>query len=324
MAQVRDGLTAVEDGAGIRRLEGLAHLEVRGRHRGRFIHNMTTCQIKALEPGDGNFGMVIDVKGKLVAQLVIEAHDEHLILEGAAPALEGAHQQFVRYRVADDVRFLPVTDRAVLAVVGPEARALVGAPADAKPGAWSMGQIAGQDVTLRRNDLRLGRPGWDVVASTEGAPVVEGALIGAGAVALDEGTWEALRVAAGAPRDGLDMDETNVPLESTYLYETVDWDKGCYIGQEVIAMMHYRGRPNKQLMGVRFEAGAALPDPKDPLEDDGGKTVGRVGSAVVHPLLGPIGLAIVKRKAAVAGAVVQLPGGRTATLADLPFEAPVV
>jgi folate-binding Fe-S cluster repair protein YgfZ len=106
-----------------------------------------------------------------------------------------------------------------------------------------------------------------------------------------------------------------MPAEAGIVERAVDFEKGCYIGQEPVARLHYRGKPNRRLCGLRLSApserGAAL--------RLGDREVGSLASACVSPALGPIGLAVVRREAEL-GASVELEGGGTAEVVELPFE----
>ncbi|MGM0578187.1 MAG: YgfZ/GcvT domain-containing protein [Myxococcota bacterium] len=323
-----DEWRAAREGAALFDLSWRTHLAVTGRHRQRFLHNMTTCEIKALEPGQGNFGMAVDGKGKLVAGFYVEADEDRFYLEVARARRGPFVAQMKRYIVADDVQFVPEDGRTVLGLVGPHADEALERALGEPPGVdtdyhWRRGTVAGVTVRIRRDPHRLARPGWTVTVADEDAPAVWSALAEAGATPAGHETFDALRIRAGVPRDGLDMTEANIPLESRALYDTVDWDKGCYIGQEVIAMMHYRGKPSRHLRAVRLPAGATPPPPGSHLQTPEGKKAGVLGTASTHPALpGPVGLAVVKRKLSEAGTPLVLEDGTEAEVADLPLELP--
>ena len=137
----------------------------------------------------------------------------------------------------------------------------------------------------------------------------------AGATEVDAAAAEILRIEAGRPRFGAEMSTETMPAEAGIVEAAVSFTKGCYIGQEPVARLHHRGRPNRHLRGLRLsapvEAGAGL--------TLGGKEVGRVGSGCVSPALGPIALAIVRREAEPGAELVAGEDGVTARVADLPF-----
>jgi tRNA-modifying protein YgfZ len=143
-------------------------------------------------------------------------------------------------------------------------------------------------------------------------------LLRRGADEVSEAAAEILRVEAGRPRFGAEMTAETMPAEAGIVEEAVSFTKGCYIGQEPVARLHYKGRPNRHLRGLRLSAGAAA---GMRLRHEG-RDVGLIGTACVSPALGPIALAIVRREAA-PGAVVEVgEQGVTAEVVELPFQGP--
>jgi tRNA-modifying protein YgfZ len=122
-------------------------------------------------------------------------------------------------------------------------------------------------------------------------------------------------VEAGRPRYGLDLDDSVIPQEAGLNERAVSFTKGCYVGQETVARLFYRGKPNRHLRGLRLSDAAATGDTLRL----GEREVGRLGSSVVSPALGPIGLAIVRREASPGDTVAVGDSGVTATLVELPF-----
>jgi folate-binding protein YgfZ len=133
-------------------------------------------------------------------------------------------------------------------------------------------------------------------------------------VDVPEATAEVVRVESGRPRYGVDLDDTVIPQEAGLNERAVSFTKGCYVGQETVARLHYKGKPNRHLRGLRLSAPVA---PGTPLRL-GEREVGHITSAVVSPRLGPIGLALVRREAG-PGAVLDAGDGVTAEVAELPF-----
>jgi len=306
---------ALTSRAGLCDLAWLSHFRATGRHRQRFLHNMSTCQIKALTPGDGRFGLLVEGKGRVVAQFHVDAEEDGLLLETGGERVEPAIAQLLRYRVADDVHFTPEPGRRVLALIGPAAAAMAPglgvAELPAADYAWREVSVGGIDARIRRNPTRLGLGGFDLTTRAgRGGDAVAlwEHLTAAGATPVGADAMEVARILAGWPREGVDIGIDNLPLEAERLYATIDWDKGCYIGQEVLAMTHYRGRPNKHLRRLALSSGAELP-PGTPLTS-GYKEVGRLGSAAVDPRSGERwALAVIKRKHAEPGTTLTLPGG---------------
>ena len=132
---------------------------------------------------------------------------------------------------------------------------------------------------------------------------------------VSEAAAEVVRVESGRPRYGLDLDDSVIPQEAALNERAVSFTKGCYVGQETVARLFYRGKPNRHLRGLRLSEPAATGDELRL----GERVVGRLGSSVVSPALGPIGLAIVRREAAPGDTVTVGDRGVSATLVELPF-----
>jgi tRNA-modifying protein YgfZ len=128
-----------------------------------------------------------------------------------------------------------------------------------------------------------------------------------------EADAEVVRVEHGRPRYGVDIDDSTIPQEAGINERAVSFSKGCYVGQETVARLYYRGKPNRRLLGLRLSA----PAPTGSELRLGEKVVGRLGSSVVSPDLGPIGLALVRREAS-PGDTVEV-DGVNALIVDVPF-----
>jgi folate-binding protein YgfZ len=143
------------------------------------------------------------------------------------------------------------------------------------------------------------------------------ALLEAGAVEIADQAAEVLRVEQGIPRHGVDMGPDNLPGEAGIVERAVSFTKGCYVGQEPVARMHHRGRPNRHLRGLRLDAPVTAGEPLFA----GEREVGRLTSAVDSPRLGPVGLGIVRKEVEPGERVTAGAGGVGATVVELPFDA---
>jgi folate-binding protein YgfZ len=303
---------AITEGVALASLPWLAHLRATGQHRERFLNNLTTCRVKGLGPGQGAYGATLTHKGKLVGQLQIDVEPESILLEMEVARREPIREHIQRHIVADRVAFAPVNGLDVLALVGPRAGELLARVAgettlEVPAHGHLERSLQGHPVRLRANPGRLGLPGWDLVVADPALAIWE-VLETAGATPVGLEAWEIARVEAGVPADGLDVDDTTMPLESPALARGITWDKGCYLGQEVVCMARDLGQPNKQLVllavgeapGAR---GTELVDPKD------GKPVGRLGTRAISPLhRGAVALALVRHRYAAPGTRLALGG----------------
>jgi folate-binding protein YgfZ len=298
-------------------------LELVGADRARFLHGLVTCQVERLEAGAGAYGFFTNVEGRILSDVVVLVHQDRLWLElpaGHGPTIE-AHLR--KYIVADRVEILPLDDMLPLVVAGPAIgdwlrHAGVSMPASR----WGHGRvrIGGTEVHLSRQE-RAGVPAVTLwVSEALAAPVLDSmlALEAPPLIPVGHQAWETLRIEAGVPRCGLDFTAANFPQE-TDIEEAVDFDKGCYLGQEVVARIHFRGGVNRHLRGLRFE-GETAPAPGALLEYEG-REVGVAHSVASSPLMGcPAGLAVLHRRALASGTRLVVAGdGRQARVCNLPF-----
>jgi folate-binding protein YgfZ len=170
-------------------------------------------------------------------------------------------------------------------------------------------EIAGHPVVLVATDL-----GVDVFCDAAATDGVRGALVAAGAAEVAEAAAEIVRIESGRPRYGVDLDDSVIPQEAGLNERAVSFTKGCYVGQETVARLFYRGKPNRHLRGLKLSAEV---EPGTPLLL-GEKEVGRVTSVAVSPAHGPIGLALVRRQAE-PGSTLSAGESATAEVVELPF-----
>ncbi len=282
------------ESAGAVERPGRAVILLEGGEAAEFLQGQVTNDVEALEPGQGCYAALLDHKGKLRADMrVLRLGPDSLQVDGEAIAREVLRHNFETYSLGRDVRAQDLTDeRTVTSVIGPAARERLGIDLPEEEHAFVEGELGLYAAT----DL-----GVDVIGT---APELPGA---------SEETAECLRIESGRPRLGLDMGSTTIPQEAGLNERAVSFSKGCYVGQETVARLHYKGKPNRHLRGLRLSEPATH---RDPILL-GEKEVGSVGSACVSPTHGPIALALVRREASPGDDV--LVGGSPATVAELPF-----
>ena len=167
-------------------------------------------------------------------------------------------------------------------------------------------------MRLIRTDL-----GVDVLCAAERTTLIAAELERAGAVAIEERTAETLRIERGRPRFGVEIDETTMPQEAGIHERAVSYTKGCYVGQETVARLYWKGRPNRHLRGLRLS---------EPVERGtplllGTAQVGVLGSFAASPRLGLIGLALLRREAEPGAVLSAGDGAASASVVELPFAA---
>jgi folate-binding protein YgfZ len=281
-----------------------AKLLVSGDGAAEFLQGQLTNDVEGLALGTGCYAALLSHKGKLRADMRVLRGDRWIWLDSEAGSRELLLQTLERYSLGRDVRLEDVTDeRSITSLVGPRSReALDGAPPHEEHG-FVQGEL-GLYVTT---DL-----GIDVICDASDAEGVRDAL---GVDTVSEEAVECLRVESGRPRFGLDMDEETIPEEAGLNERAVSFTKGCYVGQETVARLHYKGRPNRQLRGLR------LSEPTEGGDEVwlGEKVVGRVGSSCVSPAHGPIALALIRREAEPGTQVAVGAHGASAEVVALPF-----
>lgn len=308
----------VSDGPVVADLRSAAdRLELSGADRARFLNGLVTAAIKELTPGTGTQGFFTARKGGVLADFVLLAHDDRFWLE--LPPGRGAAitEHLQKYVLADRVTISPLAV-APLVILGAEA-ALTAKFGELPATPWSHRpvELGGRTVTLQQHPQR-GAPAWQLwlpEAEIDGALAALTAELGAHVAAPEE--LEVLRVRAGIPRWGLDYGEDNLPQE-TGLESAIHYTKGCYLGQEIVARVHYRGGVQRGLVGLRLAANA---DPGAELSFED-RLVGTLGSVVADPELGWLALAIVHRRGAEVGTRLLLPDGSPAEVVPLPFDVP--
>ena len=305
---------ALTERAGVVERSELGKLALTGTQAAELLNGQVSNDVEALAPGTGCYATLLTNKGKMLGDLRVIATGDELLLVCERAALQALFDQIRRGAIGWDAELHKRTlQHGLLSVIGPHARAVVPG-ADALPvdeHASVASEIAGVRVLLVVTDL-----GVDVVCPAEDTARVQDALLAAGAVAVDEAAAEIVRVESGRPRYGLDVDDTTIPQEAGLNSRAVSFTKGCYVGQETVARLHWRGKPNRHLRGLR------LPEPVErgaPLRL-GDREVGKVGTVAVSPRFGVIALAIVRREAGPGDTLAVGEGGAlTAQVVDLPF-----
>src|SRR5256714_2596541 len=265
-------------------------LALTGPEAKAFLHGQVTQDIEGLVPGRGAYAAFLTHKGKMLGDLRGLDLGDELFLDTERSALQELFNMIRRYRVGYDVELHKRTlERGLLSLIGPEARAVAGAEdLPAQEHANAPGELDGTPVRFVATDA-----GVDLICDAADTDALAAGLRGRGAVDVDERAAEGLRVEAGRPRYGVDLDDTVIPQDAGLNERAVSFTKGCYVGQETVARLHYRGKPNRHLRGLRLSAPAATGDELR-LAD---RAVGRVGSVALSPAPGPIALALVAREA---------------------------
>ena len=300
-----DEYERLREGAGLADRSARGKLRLGGGDAAEFLQGQVTNDVEALAPGQGCYAALLSHKGKMRADMRILRGPDWIWIDCEPQAL-GAILGTVRtYGIGREVTVSDATaGEAILSLLGPAAAAAL----DAEPPPAEHAFVEGRHGLYVRTDA-----GVDVICQAADADAVREAL---GVEPVSDEAAECLRIERGRPRFGIDVDSDTIPQEAGLNERAVSFTKGCYVGQETVARLHYKGRPNRHLRGLRLAEPAATGDEIRL----GERVVGTIGSTVESPVHGPIALALLRREAepgatvtvgprAIAGGVAQLPFG---------------
>ncbi len=275
------------------------YLRVLGPERTTYLQGMVTNDVASLELGASVAAAVVTAKGALIAVARVANLGDSMLLALDRGRGEATVAHLTRHLVSEEAEIESASELRSLALLGPAAAV------HAEPL---------QSYTVARWNTPLG--GIEVVYSVESEDAVTSAL--AGLPCLDEATVEILRVEQGVPLFGAELNDTTIPLECG-LASAIAYDKGCYVGQEIIARATHRGGVRRKLRGFVM---ASVPSTRGVMLD--GKNVGTLTSIVKSPRLPEVALALgfILRENAVAGTVTVTEEATEATVSDLPFVLP--
>ena len=282
-------------------------LALTGPEAKAFLHGQVTNDVEGLQSGEGCYAAFLSHKGKMQGDLRVLNTGDELWLDTERATLQPLFTMINRYKLASDLELHKRTlQQGLLSLIGPDARTIAGAEDLAeREHSNAAGEIDGIPLLMVATDV-----GVDLVCDAERTEELAEALRARGARDVSDDAAEALRVERGRPRFGLDMDESTIPQEAGLNERAVSFTKGCYVGQETVARLHYRGKPNRHLRGLRL-SGPAEPGAELRL---GEKVVGRVGTVA-----GERALAIVRREAQPGATLAVADGATTAEVVELPF-----
>ena len=275
-----------------------------GAEAAEFLQGQVSNDVEALATGEGCYAAFLTHKGKMRGDMRILRGEDWLWVDTEPETLPALARTVQMYSIGRDVSHRDVTsERAILSLVGPEARSSL----ETEPPPLEHGHVEGRHGLYVTTDL-----GVDVICAAADADEVRAAF---GLHEISEQSSECLRIESGRPRHGLDTDAETIPQEAGLNERAVSFTKGCYVGQETVARLHYKGRPNRHLRGLRLSEPAAHGD----TVVLGERLVANIGSTCVSPRYGPIALALLRREASPGDTVAVGAGGAPAEIVELPF-----
>lgn len=306
LAEIDAQYRELREGCAVVPRAGLRLLRVSGEEAGDYLQSQLTNDIGQLRPGGGIYAALLSRKARVLADmrvLWLAADEFWLMLEEAA--FEAASGHLEMYKIGRRVEIGPLEPaRGVLTLIGPALEdriGLVPGPAHQHRPAT----VAGHDcltVSAPIGDL----PALDLVIESDSQAALLEALAELDVPAATEQAVEILRIEAGIPRFGHEIGPEVMPAEAGIVARAISFEKGCYIGQEPVARLHYRGRPNRLLRRLALGEPAA---PGTPIASPD-RELGVLTSSCISPARGPLGLAVLRREAE-PGATVRV--GETGT-----------
>lgn len=285
-------------------------IEVSGPEAGEYLQSQLTNDIDPVGPGEGIYAALLNRKARIQADMrVLRLAEDRYWLLLEAEGFDAAFKHLDMYKIGRQVEVTELEGQTVISIVGPALEAKT----DLKPGpAFRHGEASLGPVTCRAVAAPLGElPGIDlVVGATDGEPLV-GQLSDRGIPEVSEAALEILRIEAGLPRFGHEITPEFMPAEAGIVETAISFEKGCYIGQEPVARLHYRGRPNRRLRRLVLDRAVAEGTPLKL----GDRELGVLSSVCVSPARGPLGLAVL-RKEAEPGATIEVGAGEASAVVE--------
>ncbi len=279
-------------------------IRISGPKAVELVTGMVTSDVSSLVPGEGQYAAALTPKGKIVADLRIFGLEDSLLIDTPAAAAAGWKEMVRKYI---NPRLAPyhdvTTELSDFGVFGRSARSVASRVLD----------IDERDLTALPPYGHLNRPfanvnvivarvpeidldGFEIFIPVEAVGTLKGKFHSLGVMPGGGETWEIARIESGRPQWGVDMDDSTLPQEANFdELGAISYTKGCYIGQETVARVHFRGHVNRFLRRLRFVTRPAPPKGAE-LVDETGKVIGDIRSAALSPRYGGVALGMVRRE----------------------------
>jgi aminomethyltransferase len=278
------GYDALRNGAAWLDLSGRGKIKLTGEDRARLLHAMTTNHVQQLAPGTGCYAFFLNTQGRVLADVNILCRPDHFLLDLEPETREKTYQHLDRYIIADDVTLEDLTPQTVtIAVEGPKSAGVLEAAGAPVPEAEYSALEWGTRLAARLNTT--GSPGFFVFTPVHEKCDVIAQLEAAGAVAGDAEAFRVVRLENGKARYGEDISERFLAQEANQPH-ALHFNKGCYLGQEIVERVRSRGQIHRVLMALVLET-------KDPPAPGAKLQIGEanaaeITSAAYSPALGKV------------------------------------
>lgn len=294
-----------------------AILTLAGRDRVKYLHNVSSNDIKSLPEGRGTLALLLNPQGRILAEIEVYALPEKLLLLSHASLREGTIATIKKYILGSQVEVEDLTEKmGSLAVEGPRAPEVVAQACGVSIA--ELPQLSAREVVIGEAPCYLlgrshfGAPGAEFVAPREGLPALWRKLLAAvraqGGEPMGMSAFHALRLQADLPWFPADFNDAMIPHEAAVENTHISFTKGCYTGQEIVERVRSRGHVNRKRVSLKFST-STPPLPGTKLRA-GNAEVGFVTSAALSPAAGAaIGMGYVRREQFAPGSLLEFDGG---------------
>lgn len=321
---------AVRDNIGIIDLSSRGKLKLSGKDHLKFLQGMLSNDVIKLEESKGVYATILTVKGRMISDMKVYKNTESVLFDLEPGLNQKVAELLTKFRLSYKALIEDLTETVgLISIQGPNSKRLLEKVLDED--IPEMGQYASLKKVVRETELtivtvnRTGEEGFDLyIENSELESIWEDLMLKGKEFNIKPVGYEVLntlRIEAGIPIYDIDMDDTNIPIEAG-IWNALDFEKGCYVGQEVVARIKWRGHVNWHLMGFKCEGGN-LPDAGDEIFN-GERKIGRITSSTLSPELNhPICLGYIRREFKDSGTAVSIKIGDNlevqAQVTDLPF-----
>jgi aminomethyltransferase len=305
------GYDALTNGAALLDLSSRGRIRVTGEDRARLLHAMTTNHVQQMKPGDWLYCFFLNAQGRIMADAYLLCFEDHFLLDTEPGTRTSIYEHLDQYIIADDVTLEDVTDETFsLGIEGPKS-ADTAARCGLQAPHHRFSHMRSGELTVTAISS-AGSHGVRIYGSARMKEETAAAIEGAGALAASEQDAEIARIENFIPRYGVDITDTTLPQE-TQQARALHFQKGCYLGQEIVERIRSRGHVNRLLMGFRIDGGGAAPEPGARLMVEGKPSGEVTSSAATADAI--FGLAWVRAPSARSGAMAEIDGRPAALFA---------
>ncbi len=322
---------ALQRGCGVYDLGFRARISLAGGDRARWMNGMVTNNIRDLAKGWGVYAFLLNPQGRILGDMLVFNDGETLTVETDRSQVEKILATFDHYIIMDDVEVANISDNwTALGAAGPRARAVLNAAGIEVPGMEPLQTHAArcncdcgcvQCTVVRGEDPQY--ESYEIWLAPKDVYATWQALVSAGAAPVGSEALEIQRIGAGVPLYGVDIRERDLPQETEQV-RALNFNKGCYVGQEIVERIRSRGNVHRKFTGFVLEASADIAAEAKIVA--GEKEVGEITSVALLPLASgerKVALGYIRREVGTPGREVMI-GGVKATVAQLPLEAVTV